>query len=55
MPVAVQFASTGPCAAAAGFRESVHVSQQNVFTGKLTPAMLRGVLERAKALAGLAI
>jgi uracil-DNA glycosylase family 4 len=30
-----------------------HVSQQNTFTGKLTPAMLRSVLERAKAAAGL--
>ncbi|RKT83491.1 uracil-DNA glycosylase, family 4 [Saccharopolyspora antimicrobica] len=31
-----------------------HVSQQNTFTGKLTPAMLRGVLEHAKRLAGVA-
>ncbi|WP_407074783.1 uracil-DNA glycosylase [Saccharopolyspora sp. SCSIO 74807] len=30
-----------------------HVSQQNTFTGKLTPAMLREVLEQAKGLAGL--
>ena len=30
-----------------------HVSQQNTFTGKLTPAMLRSVLEQAKGLAGL--
>ncbi|GAA0513050.1 uracil-DNA glycosylase [Saccharopolyspora subtropica] len=30
-----------------------HVSQQNTFTGKLTPAMLRGVLEHARALAGV--
>ena len=30
-----------------------HVSQQNTFTGRLTPAMLRAVLERAKRLAGL--
>ncbi len=28
-----------------------HVSQQNTFTGKLTPAMLRDVLEHAKELA----
>ncbi len=34
------------------FREHVHVSQQNTFTGKLTPAMLRDVLGRAKELAG---
>ncbi|MFB9567970.1 uracil-DNA glycosylase [Saccharopolyspora hordei] len=30
-----------------------HVSQQNTFTGKLTPAMLRQVLEHAKQLAGV--
>jgi uracil-DNA glycosylase family 4 len=30
-----------------------HVSQQNTFTGKLTPAMLERVLTRAKDLAGL--
>ncbi|MGH3761976.1 uracil-DNA glycosylase [Actinophytocola sp.] len=30
-----------------------HVSQQNTFTGKLTPAMLETVLTRAKELAGL--
>ncbi|HEY3007163.1 MAG TPA: uracil-DNA glycosylase [Micromonosporaceae bacterium] len=30
-----------------------HVSQQNTFTGRLTPAMLDGVLTRARRLAGL--
>jgi uracil-DNA glycosylase family 4 len=31
-----------------------HVSQQNTFTGRLTPAMLVGVLHRAATLAGIA-
>lgn len=31
-----------------------HVSQQNTFTGRLTPAMLRDLLGRAKDLAGVA-
>jgi uracil-DNA glycosylase len=30
------------------------VSQQNTFTGRLTPAMLEDVLIKAKAAAGLA-
>ena len=34
-------------------REPVHCSQQNAFTGKLTAAMLRSVLEHAKDLAEL--
>ncbi len=31
---------------------SYHVSQQNTFTGKLTPAMFDKVLERASELSG---
>jgi uracil-DNA glycosylase len=33
---------------------SYHVSQQNTFTGRLTPAMLDEVLRRAKDIAGVA-
>jgi uracil-DNA glycosylase len=30
-----------------------HVSQQNTFTGRLTPAMVEAVLSEAKEIAGL--
>jgi len=35
------------------FVGSYHPSQQNTFTGKLTPAMFEAVLWRARELAGL--
>jgi uracil-DNA glycosylase family 4 len=40
----------GPCTLVGCF----HPSQQNTFTGKVTPSMLDDVLARARALAGLA-
>jgi uracil-DNA glycosylase family 4 len=41
-----------PCQDGSWLLCSFHVSQQNTFTGKLTPAMFDAVLERAKQLAG---
>ena len=41
-----------PPSAAAALVGSYHPSQQNIFTGRLTPAMLDEVLARARELAG---
>ncbi|WP_298458741.1 uracil-DNA glycosylase [uncultured Cellulomonas sp.] len=45
---------TGPGARTLTLLGCFHVSQQNTFTGRLTPAMLDAVLVRARDLAGLA-
>jgi len=47
--VAVPLAGPGPLLLVGSY----HVSQQNTFTGKLTPAMLRAVLRTAATAAGL--
>jgi uracil-DNA glycosylase len=44
-------AAVGPIALVGCF----HPSQQNTFTGKLTPSMLDGVMRRARVLAGLPV
>ena len=46
-------ASRWPCPDGRAIVCSYHVSQQNTFTGKLTPALFDAVLRRAREIAGL--